>query len=200
MNPTTATIPDNFRMKRIKIVSRISRIVILAFLLFDILFFFGAAASYFPGQFAQRTSSSWNLFIVALGIVTILYHLVLCVWYWNLARLFRFYERGFIFCAETIRCIKTLGALCVLGGLLFSGITMLARSAAGNTAQEFFVPKFDHANVMVSKITVFKIGFFSFDFGTGFDFGLVLTGLVIVLIAWIMDEGRKIQEEQELTV
>jgi hypothetical protein len=25
-------------------------------------------------------------------------------------------------------------------------------------------------------------------------------GLLIVLIAWIMDEGRKIQEEQELTV
>jgi hypothetical protein len=25
-------------------------------------------------------------------------------------------------------------------------------------------------------------------------------GLLIVLISWIMDEGRKIQEEQELTV
>jgi hypothetical protein len=25
-------------------------------------------------------------------------------------------------------------------------------------------------------------------------------GLLILLIAWIMDEGRKIQEEQELTV
>jgi hypothetical protein len=44
------------------------------------------------------------------------------------------------------------------------------------------------------------MGFFSFDFGTGIDFGLFLAGVVIVLIAWIMDEGRKIQEEQELTV
>ena len=30
-------------------------------------------------------------------------------------------------------------------------------------------------------------------------FGL-LFGILLVLIAWIMDEGRKIQEEQELTV
>jgi hypothetical protein len=44
------------------------------------------------------------------------------------------------------------------------------------------------------------MGFFSFDFGTGINFGLLFAGIVIVLIAWIMDEGRKIQEEQELTV
>jgi hypothetical protein len=30
--------------------------------------------------------------------------------------------------------------------------------------------------------------------------GELLLGLLIVLIAWVMDEGRKIQEEQELTV
>jgi hypothetical protein len=28
----------------------------------------------------------------------------------------------------------------------------------------------------------------------------LLIGFVIIFIAWIMDEGRKIQEEQELTV
>jgi hypothetical protein len=28
----------------------------------------------------------------------------------------------------------------------------------------------------------------------------LLPGFVIIFIAWIMDEGRKIQEEQELTV
>ena len=30
--------------------------------------------------------------------------------------------------------------------------------------------------------------------------GPVLAGLMIIFVAWIMDEGRKIQEEQELTV
>ena len=28
----------------------------------------------------------------------------------------------------------------------------------------------------------------------------ILYGLLIIFIAWIMDEGRKVQEEQELTV
>jgi hypothetical protein len=28
----------------------------------------------------------------------------------------------------------------------------------------------------------------------------VLVGFLIIFVAWIMDEGRKIQEEQELTV
>ena len=28
----------------------------------------------------------------------------------------------------------------------------------------------------------------------------LIVGLVVVLVAWIMDEGRKIKEEQELTV
>jgi hypothetical protein len=32
------------------------------------------------------------------------------------------------------------------------------------------------------------------------NFGLLLAGVIIVIIAWIMDEGRKIQEEQDLTV
>ena len=49
----------------------------------------------------------------------------------------------------------------------------------------------------VASIT---IGFFSFDFGTGIDFGTLFVGASVILAAWIMDEGRKIQEEQELTV
>jgi hypothetical protein len=200
MNANAISPKSGFRLNRIRIVSRFARIVVLAFLLFYALFFFGAVASHFPGEMAQKTFTSWNWFFVATGLTSGLYHIVLCVWYWKLARLFRLYERGLIFGAETIRCIKSLGFLCVIGGFLFSAITIMAHSAAGEGAKEFFIPKFSEANVMVTQITLFKTGFFSFDFGTGFDFGLVLTGIVIVLIAWIMDEGRKIQEEQELTV
>jgi len=36
--------------------------------------------------------------------------------------------------------------------------------------------------------------------GMEITFGKLGLGLLIILIAWIMDEGRKIQEEQELTV
>ena len=36
--------------------------------------------------------------------------------------------------------------------------------------------------------------------GVELTFGKFLFGLLIVLFAWVMDEGRKIKEEQELTV
>jgi hypothetical protein len=36
--------------------------------------------------------------------------------------------------------------------------------------------------------------------GVELSFGKLLLGLLIVLVAWVMDEGRQIKEEQELTV
>jgi uncharacterized membrane protein YGL010W len=36
--------------------------------------------------------------------------------------------------------------------------------------------------------------------GVEITFGQLVVGLLIYIIAWIMDEGRKIQEEQQLTV
>ncbi len=64
------------------------------------------------------------------------------------------------------------------------------------------VPHTPPPGAISSTITqhIYRMGFFSFDFGTGIDFGVLLGGLIVVLVAWIIDEGRKIQEEQELTV
>jgi hypothetical protein len=50
-----------------------------------------------------------------------------------------------------------------------------------------------------APIQPLKTGFFDFSIGR-INFGLLLSGIIIFIIAWIMDEGRKIQEEQELTV
>lgn len=52
----------------------------------------------------------------------------------------------------------------------------------------------------VVEIHTYSFGFLEFNFGTGIDFGLLLVGASVVVAAWVMDEGRKIQEEQELTV
>jgi hypothetical protein len=114
--------------------------------------------------------------------------LVLSLWYWKLAKLFRFYERGLIFTNETIRCIKTLGILCVINWVLTSAYHVLSRWSASP------------ADVTVKTVeSGFGMGFFSFSI-VGINVGLLLAGVIIVIIAWIMDEGRKIQEEQELTV
>ena len=59
-----------------------------------------------------------------------------------------------------------------------------------------------HLKPVITRVSIkhLYLGFFDFDFGTGINFGPFFIGVIIVLIAWIMDEGRKIQEEQELTV
>ena len=118
---------------------------------------------------------------------------ILCFWYWKLARLFQLYEHGLIFASETIRCIKTLGFLCVLNWALTSVGIALHHLFARPPAP---VP----AGVTMKLVpSSFSMGFFSFSIG-GINVGLLLAGIIIVIIAWIMDEGRKIKEEQELTV
>ncbi len=182
MNANEISPTVNTRLKRIKIVSRIVRFTILGILIcfiFYLLLFSGS--KYFRTNF-----SPWEA-------VFFLTKILLCVWYWMLAKLFRCYECGLIFDSKTIRCIKTLGMLCVINWLLA-------------TIQHFFlvrppvVPRILPPGVTVSApIEVFQASFFSIRI-YGFDLGLLLAGTIIVIIAWIMDEGRKIQEEQELTV
>jgi len=129
-----------------------------------------------------------------------LYQISIWVWYWKLARLFRCYEQGLIFAEKTIRCIKILGLLCVAGWLLgtVSHFVTSPMQQAGPPGA-VIINHITHATYTTIVRTNY-IGFFSFDFGTGINFGPFFIGIIIVLIAWIMDEGRKIQEEQVLTV
>ncbi|HSY20423.1 MAG TPA: DUF2975 domain-containing protein [Candidatus Acidoferrales bacterium] len=116
---------------------------------------------------------------------------ILCFWYWKLATLFRFYERGLIFATGTIRCIKTLGFLCV--------INWSAGLALRQLSSPPVVPVTPPGAIIRMASSSYSMGFFSFSIA-GINVSLLLAGIIIVIIAWIMDEGRKIQEEQELTV
>ncbi|MGA2869528.1 MAG: DUF2975 domain-containing protein [Verrucomicrobiota bacterium] len=177
------------RLQRIKFVSRIAKYICFGFLLFSIgfnLLFFAPKATF------------WRELLLA-G-----FQIILWAWYWKLSRVFRFYERGMIFAAETIRSIKTLGLLWVMGWLL---LTVLHFSPPTPTQIQAILPSSTTSSDGTTRIikthvtrTHYQMGFFTFNFGTGIDFGPLLAGAVIILIAWIMDEGRKIQEEQALTV
>jgi len=173
-------------MNRIQKVSRVGIIGAYAFFLFTV------------GFFSISILSLPSLKSIALrGVLLFIYHIALCIWYWKLAQLFRLYERGQIFTAATIRCIRQLGLICVTGAVFVSGAHFFPKQLVPPISQTPLPPG------VTEKVTVIlspHFGFFSFDFGTGVDFGLILSGVIIVLIAWIMDEGRKIQEEQELTV
>ena len=175
MNAETKS--SSTRLQRIQRVSRIFRYFVLANLVFN----FGFWLLMFP---------TWTL----RGLEITVWGLLMLFWFWKLAQLFRLYERGKIFAAETIRCIKVLGMICLIGWVVSASARFLPQPEV--IPQN---PPVRVKSVIVSKLT-FKLGFFTFDFGTGIDFGLLFVGSSVVLAAWIMDEGRKIQEEQELTV
>jgi hypothetical protein len=178
MKTAEAPAQSNLRLVRIKTVSRIVRYSFLVFFAFAI----GRSLWFLI------LSHSFSDILLSLPLGAIL-----CFWYWKLAQLFHFYQQGLIFAPPTIRCIKVLGILCVLGCLLTS---------CESAFMHIFPPP-PHALPPGVTVTVVKsnirMEFFSFVYA-GINLGMLLAGLVIILIAWIMDEGRKSQEEQELTV
>jgi hypothetical protein len=212
MNSNEILQKTNPRLNKIKTVSRIVKYATFVFLALSIAFFL---LFFVPVSLASfhKISIWYVLFLYSFQIVV-------CFWYWKLIQLFRFYEKGLIFTAETIRCIKTLGILWVMGWLLLTALHFSshkpstrsisppedASASMQTTNSEAFqvLPKGISSPINSPVVTIKKsyirIGFFYFDFGTGIDFGSPLIGMIVFLIAWIMDEGRKIQEEQELTV
>ena len=187
MNANEISPKTNARLQRIKTISRIVRYVVLGFFVVSIGFILVCLLCSFDRPSYLPVPTIGNT-VVGLSL-----DIVLCFWYWNLAKLFWFYERGLIFVAEAIRCIKTLGLLCVIGCLLKSALHILGQLFPPTP------PSTLPPGVTVRAITSYGFDFFSFTIA-GINVGLLLAGIIIVIIAWIMDEGRKIQEEQELTV
>jgi len=103
-------------------------------------------------------------------------------------------------------------SLLILGiirvGFLFAGAFVLNRLLRSFASGSFFTAKNINCIkwlgcLVISDWVVVKFlqAFGSRTLMLGFeDFAKLAIGFLIILIAWIMDEGRKIQEEQELTV
>jgi hypothetical protein len=96
---------------------------------------------------------------------------------WFAYKLFFLYARDDLFSAEIVRCIRRIGIVGILLGLerFFSAFSAVA---------------FTVGSLYLAVLPVLFLPLLS----------SVIPGFAIVVIAWIMDEGRKIQEEQELTV
>jgi len=203
MNTNEITPKTNARLNRIKIISRIAKFMILAFFaafLWQLIFF--QVVNSFPTfreliDVSADISTRVPIYISKAAILDDLIvrptmAILLAVWCWKLINLFRYYERGLIFDCKTIHCLKILGILCVAGWML----NCVSHWCSNLERQQLRPPP----NLAHSPITiVHAINFYGLRFFS-FDFSLLFAGIVIVLIAWIMDEGRKIQEEQELTV
>jgi len=199
MNASETSLKGDVRLGRISNVSRIAKYMcfgVIAFYISHFIFFTRLMSSPpVPASVSVPGSA------VSREILLVVFQILLCFWYWRLSRLVQCYERGMIFTSESIRCIKILGLLWLAGWLILTGVHFLPHSTYN------FQPV-AHANsagaIVASPVSVqrvdYRMGFFTFDFGTGINFGPLLAGSIIVIVSWVMDEGRKMREEQELTV
>lgn len=97
-----------------------------------------------------------------------------------LMQLFGLYEQGHIFRAANVRCFKNLAR--VLLAWFFIGIVHHALLSIVLTLHH------------PPGQRIFSIELSSADLTT------LLTGAILAVIAWVMEEGRKLQEDQDLTV
>jgi hypothetical protein len=101
----------------------------------------------------------------------------LLIWaalYWCAYKLFRACSRGNLFSTEVVRSLRRIGGLGILLGLV-EGIISFASAFHD-------IPLW---------LDLMVLPFYSFS---------IVPGVAFLCVAWIMDEGRKIREEQELTV
>lgn len=105
---------------------------------------------------------------------------------WFAYKLFSCYARGDWFARPAVRWMQAIGALSLVRG-------------SGNVWNNlvYFSPahlnRLQHPPLVVEATQVVQFFFSQFLHNLVF-------GCVILFIAWIMDEGRKLREEQELTV
>lgn len=93
---------------------------------------------------------------------------------WHLMRLFQLFAEGEIFSGRTVGRLQRIGKTLLIYGLI-----------------QVFGPV-----VLVPTLLFGGVG--GFKFNMSFD-ALIAAGLIMVL-SWVMEEGRKLHEDQQLTV
>jgi hypothetical protein len=120
--------------------------------------------------------------IAAVGLV-LLFGIALKLLH-HIAALFGLYAKGDIFTAENVRQIRQIGisAFSFLAVWIYSLIAdlYLTLTGAGAAAAEG--------------------GDATIAIGLAEPFHAALAGIVIIIVSWIMDVGRELREEQDLTV
>ena len=98
----------------------------------------------------------------------------------KLESLFSLYEQGLIFTESNVKCFRSLGR----GLIVWVGCDVVRNSLLS------IVLTLD--NPPGHRVVTVGLG--------SADFTAVFVGIVVLIISWVMDEGRKIQEDQALIV
>ena len=104
----------------------------------------------------------------------------------HLGKLFGLYAKGEIFTAENVRQIRAIGisVFLFMGIWLYGLLTQLIVGVPGAGA----------------AIETQSMAVRGFGFGLPEPLTVVIAGIIIVIVSWIMDVGRELREEQDLTV
>lgn len=132
---------------------------------------------YFPYLDGQAFSTTTKLYGFLVSMIPTGIHLFILYF---LIKLFRLFEQSEIFTPLNVRYIRNIGYLLLIGQLLLPiyealiGVVITWQNVPG------------HRLAMVSV-------------GTN-NIGMILVALLVILISWIMAEGCKLREEQQLTI
>ena len=175
MNTNEISLKVNSLLNRIHKISTFLRIVFFAS---AVIFGFIGILGYGITLAGLHPSLSFYLNLSSLG------RAVEC---WFAYKLFACYVRGDLFSPTTVRYIRCIGIVSLLMGIgnIFDALHHQLHNGW-----------FQHVNSspwIVEIVLYLQMILFHLVHN-------LVTGFVILFIAWIMDEGRKIQEEQELTV
>jgi hypothetical protein len=209
MNTNEISSNADFRLNRIKTASRIFRWLLNGYILFVVLnVILFVCATFWNLGVSQGVEDIWHIdpdrvsdfWRSASNIPELVPGLVLlkttvlggCVLVLN--KLFRLYEHGRFFSRDHVRQMQGLGCLIVV-----NWATAMFLNAMSNGYSEYHF-HFAQLN-WIGALQLFILPIAK-DMSGNNDIGFMqpVIGVLIIFIAWVMDEGRKIQEEQELTV
>jgi hypothetical protein len=97
-----------------------------------------------------------------------------------LMQLFALYEQGHIFMMDNVRCFKKLSYVLIwwfVAGILYNSLLSVALTLHNPPGQRIMILELSSS-----------------------DLTALLLGGILAVIAWVMEEGRKLQEDQDLTV
>lgn len=114
------------------------------------------------------------------GLVTTIPFMVELFIFYSLAKLFKLYERGEIFSMENVRHIRNIGYALLIGQIIdpfYQALMGLILTIHNPPGQGFISVTLDQTNIEI-----------------------ILTALMVILISWVMAEGCKLREDQQLTI
>ncbi len=97
-----------------------------------------------------------------------------------LIKLFRLYEQGFIFTSSNVACFRKLGKI-----LIVWFISVPIHAALLSIALTF-------QNQPGKRAIAISLG--------EADITALMVGVMLIVISWVMDEGRKLEDEQAYTI